>query len=48
MIIAELFRSEHIAPMNMTKKSIDGYVKINYGGAMISSKVVDSANPVWN
>lgn len=48
LIIAELFRSEHIAPMNMTKKSIDGYVKINYGGATISSKVVDSANPVWN
>jgi hypothetical protein len=48
LIIAELFKAEHLAPMNITKKSNDAFVKINYGGATCQSDKVESLNPTWN
>jgi Ca2+-dependent lipid-binding protein len=48
LIIAELFRAEHLAPMNITKRSIEAKVKINYGGVSVSSSVQDDSNPTWN
>jgi Ca2+-dependent lipid-binding protein len=48
LIIAEVFRAEHLASMNMTKKTNDSLVKLNYAGATVSSSVVDDNNPTWN
>lgn len=48
LITAELFRAEHLVPMNITKRSINGKVRLNYGGATVASSVVDDINPTWN
>lgn len=48
LIIAEVFRGEHIAPMNVTKKAVDAYVKINYAGCTSRTDYVNDTNPTWN
>jgi Ca2+-dependent lipid-binding protein len=48
LIIAEVFRGEHIVPMNVTKKTVDAYVKVNYGGCTSRSDYVNETNPTWN
>lgn len=48
LIIAEVFRAEHLVSMNMTKKTNDSLVRVNYAGSTVSSRVVDDINPTWN
>jgi Ca2+-dependent lipid-binding protein len=48
LVIAEIFRAEHLVSMNMMKKTNDAIVKLNYGGASVSSSIVDDNNPTWN
>lgn len=48
LIIAEVYRAEHITPMNITKKGIDGVVRLNYGGVSVETNSVDSPAPIWN
>ena len=48
LIIAELFRAEHLSPLNMLNNYSNAYVKINYGGVTIQSSVSSDQNPSWN
>ena len=48
LIIAELYRAEHLAPVNMTKNALDAFVSINYGGVERCSSTITAQNPVWN
>lgn len=48
LIIAEVFRGDHIVPMNMETKASNTYVQINYGGVSTRSEAIQSNNPDWN
>lgn len=48
LIIAEVFKAEHLVPMNIMKRSLNAVVVINYGGIRESTRVVDDSNPIWN
>jgi hypothetical protein len=43
-----LFRGEHMPPLDMISSDIDGFVVAKFAGLRCQSKVVTSKNPVWN
>lgn len=50
LIIAEVFRGEHIVPMKVATKKNRNYIRLNYGGSTVETftNENDDVNPEWN